>query len=48
MGSYGELSIMANGMRPIHPGELPKLDVLDEFGMSANALAQALVCRPIA
>jgi antitoxin HigA-1 len=33
---------MANGMRPIHPGELLKLDVLDEFGMSANALAQAL------
>ena len=31
-----------NGMRPIHPGEILKEDVLDELGLSANAFAQAL------
>lgn len=33
---------MTNGMRPIHPGEILKFDVLDELDMSANALARAL------
>jgi antitoxin HigA-1 len=31
-----------NGMRPVHPGEILREDVLDELGMSANALAKAL------
>jgi antitoxin HigA-1 len=31
-----------NGMRPIHPGEILREDILEELGMSANALAQAL------
>ena len=30
-----------NGMRPVHPGEILR-DELDEFGLSANALAKAL------
>ena len=30
------------GMRPVHPGEILREDVLDELGMSANALAKAL------
>jgi antitoxin HigA-1 len=33
---------MRNGMRPIHPGEVLRHDVIEELGMSANALAQAL------
>lgn len=33
---------MCNGMRPIHPGEILKADVLDELGLSAAALARAL------
>jgi addiction module HigA family antidote len=32
---------MSNGMRPIHPGEILRSE-LDELGMSASALAQAL------
>jgi addiction module HigA family antidote len=32
----------ANGMRPIHPGEILREDYLKPLGMSANALAQAL------
>jgi len=31
-----------NGMRPIHPGEILREDVLKELGLSANALAKAL------
>lgn len=31
-----------NGMRPIHPGEILREDVLDELGLSANAFAKAL------
>jgi antitoxin HigA-1 len=31
-----------NGMRPIHPGEVLREDVLEPLGMSANALAKAL------
>ena len=30
-----------NGMRPVHPGEILR-DELDELGLSANALSQAL------
>ena len=32
---------VANGMRPVHPGEI-LTEELDELGMSATALAQAL------
>ena len=32
----------ANSMRPIHPGEYLRHDVLEELGLSANALAKAL------
>ena len=35
-----------NRMRPIHPGEILREDVLVEFGMSANALAKALGVPP--
>ena len=31
-----------NGMRPVHPGEILREDYLVQFGMSANALANAL------
>ncbi|KQV97218.1 HigA family addiction module antitoxin [Rhizobacter sp. Root1221] len=31
-----------NGMRPVHPGEVLKLDYLEPLGMSVNALAKAL------
>lgn len=31
-----------NGMRPVSPGEIIRQDVLEELGMSANALARAL------
>lgn len=34
-----------NGMRPVHPGEI-LADELDELGMSANALAEALAVPP--
>ena len=33
-------------MRPIHPGEILKADVLDELGMSASSLAKALGVPP--
>jgi addiction module HigA family antidote len=33
-------------MRPVHPGEVLREDVLEELGMSANALAQALGVPP--
>lgn len=32
----------ANGMRPVHPGEILRQDYLRELGLSANALARAL------
>lgn len=32
----------ANGLRPVHPGEILREDYLKPLGMSANALAQAL------
>jgi addiction module HigA family antidote len=32
----------ANGMRPVHPGEILREDYLKPLGLSANALAQAL------
>ena len=31
-----------NGMRPIHPGEILRVDYLKPLAMSANALSQAL------
>jgi addiction module HigA family antidote len=37
---------MRNGMRPIHPGEILKADVLDALGMSASGLAKALDVAP--
>ena len=37
---------MRNGMRPIHPGEILKADVLQPLGMSASALAKALGVAP--
>jgi antitoxin HigA-1 len=33
---------MKNGMRPVHPGEILRDEVLTELGLSANAFAQAL------
>ncbi|HEV2547329.1 MAG TPA: HigA family addiction module antitoxin [Stellaceae bacterium] len=33
-------------MRPVHPGEILRLDVLDELGLSARALAKALGVPP--
>jgi antitoxin HigA-1 len=32
----------ANRMRPVHPGEIIREDVLEPLGLSANALAAAL------
>jgi addiction module HigA family antidote len=32
----------ANGMRPVHPGEILRQDYLRGLGLSANALARAL------
>ena len=37
---------MRNAMRPIHPGEILRADVLNELGMSASALAKALGVPP--
>jgi addiction module HigA family antidote len=37
---------MRNAMRPIHPGEILKADVLDALHMSASALARALGVPP--
>lgn len=36
------ISAPANGMRPVHPGEILREDYLKPLSMSANALAQAL------
>lgn len=33
---------MASGMRPVRPGEILRLNVLDKLGLSASALAKAL------
>ena len=33
---------MRNGMRPVHPGEILKAEVLEALGLSAAALARAL------
>ncbi len=33
---------MANGMRPVHPGEILREDYMLPLGLSANALAKAL------
>ena len=32
----------ANGMRPVHPGEVLRLDYLEPLGMTPNALAKRL------
>lgn len=34
--------MFANGMRPVHPGEILREEYLEPLGMSANALANAL------
>lgn len=34
--------MLKNGMRPVHPGEVLRLDYLEPLGMSANALAKRL------
>ena len=34
--------MIRNGMRPVHPGEILREEVLTELGMSGNAFAQAL------
>jgi addiction module HigA family antidote len=34
--------MIANGMRPIHPGEILREDYLKPMGMSVNALSKAL------
>ena len=34
--------MFTNGMRPVHPGEILREEDLEPFGMSANALANAL------
>ena len=34
-----------NGLRPVHPGEILR-EELDELGMSASALAEALAVPP--
>jgi addiction module HigA family antidote len=31
-----------NGMRPIHPGEILRVEFMEPYGLSANALAIAL------
>jgi plasmid maintenance system antidote protein VapI len=39
-----------NGMRPVHPGEVPREDYPKPLSLSANALAKALLsqlCQPI-
>lgn len=33
---------MRNGMRPVHPGEILKAEVIEALGLSAAALARAL------
>jgi len=33
---------MTSGMRRVHPGEILRLDVLDELGLSSSTLAKAL------
>jgi addiction module HigA family antidote len=34
--------MVTNRMRPVHPGEILRHDVLEELGLSASALAKAL------
>lgn len=34
--------MLKNGMRPVHPGEVLRLDYLEPLGLSANALAKRL------
>ncbi len=37
-----KLTMIKNGMRPVHPGEILREDFLVPLGTSANALAKAL------
>jgi addiction module HigA family antidote len=37
-----EMSMIKNGMRPVHPGEVLREDFLKPLGMSAHALSKAL------
>lgn len=39
-------TMIRNGMRPVHPGEVLREDYLVPLGMSANALAAALRVTP--
>ena len=34
--------MIKNGMRPVHPGEILRIDFLEELGMSVNRLAKEL------
>jgi addiction module HigA family antidote len=44
MNSDGDMEpvMTANGMRPVHPGEILREEYLEPLGMSVNALAKAL------
>jgi addiction module HigA family antidote len=35
-----------NGMRPVHPSEVVREELMDPLGLSANALAKALNVPP--
>ena len=35
-----------NGMRPVHPGEVLRMEYLEPLGLSAHALAKALRLAP--
>jgi addiction module HigA family antidote len=39
---YTLITVLKNGMRPVHPGEVLRLDYPIPLGMTANALAKAL------
>ena len=38
--------MIKNGMRPIHPGEILRVEYLEPLGISAHALAKALKVPP--
>jgi addiction module HigA family antidote len=37
-----ETTVIKNGMRPVHPGEVLREEYMKPLGLSANALAKAL------
>ena len=41
-GHHMNIPAPANGMRPVHPGEILREDYLKPLGLGANALAQAM------